>query len=108
MHVIHAWTLLYESLMRGHGGFAESEIRSCAHSEERRHRKALDSLLAKHTDGAARVHLIEGDADVVIPEFAKAQNVDLLVMGTVCRIGIPGFLSATPPRKSWMRWIAQS
>ena len=92
LHVIHAWTLLYESLMRGRGGFAESEIRSCADSEERRHRKALDSLLAKHTDGAARVHLIEGDADVVIPEFAKTQNVDLLVMGTVCRIGSPWFL----------------
>ena len=99
LHVIHAWTLLYESLMRGRGGFAESEIRSCANSEEQRHRKALDLLLAKHTDGAARVHLIEGDADVVIPEFAKTQNVDLLVMGTVCRIGVPGFFIGNTAEK---------
>lgn len=91
LHVIHAWALLYENLMRGHGGFAESEIRQYAKGEERTRQRALDALLAKHTDGAARVHLIEGGADVVIPQLAKAENVDLLVMGTVCRIGIPGF-----------------
>ncbi len=91
LHVVHAWTLAYESLMRGRGGFAESEIRSYAKNEAKQHRRALDALLAKHTDGTATVHLIEGDADVVIPKFTKTQDVDLLVMGTVCRIGIPGF-----------------
>ncbi len=90
LHVIHAWTLLYENLMRGHGGFTESEILDCGKGEERRHRNALDSLLAKYTDRTPTVHLIEGDADVVIPQFAKTENVDLLVMGTVCRTGIPG------------------
>lgn len=99
LHVIHAWTLPYEGLMRGRGGFPESAIRSCALNEELRHRRALDSLLARYADGAARVHLIEGDADVVIPEFAKTQNVDLLVMGTVCRIGIPGFFIGNTAEK---------
>ncbi|MAT16414.1 MAG: universal stress protein, UspA [Planctomyces sp.] len=99
LHVIHAWTLMYESLMRGHGGFVESEIRSYAYDEELRHRKSLDSLLAEHTDGAARVHLIEGDADKVIPQFTKAQNIDLLVMGTVCRLGIPGFFIGNTAEK---------
>ena len=41
----------------------------------------------------------EGDADAVIPEFAKTQNVDLLVMGTVCRIGIPGFFIGNTAEK---------
>jgi nucleotide-binding universal stress UspA family protein len=91
LHVIHVWTLLYQELMRGRGGFAESEIRQYAQREKRNRQKAMDSLLAHHTDGAAKVHLIEGDADVVIPEFAKAQDIDLVVMGTVCRVGIPGF-----------------
>lgn len=99
LHVVHAWTMLYESLMRAHGGFAESDIRSCAKIEERRHRKALDSLLRNYTDGGARVHLIEGDADAVIPEFAKTQKVDLLIMGTVCRIGIPGFFIGNTAEK---------
>jgi len=99
LHVIHAWTLLYEGLMRGRGGFAESEIRQYAKGEERNRQKALDALLAKHTDDAVRVHLIKGDADVVIPKFAKTQNVGLLVMGTVCRIGIPGFFIGNTAEK---------
>ena len=97
--MVHAWTLMYEGLMRGHGGFAESEIRGCADSEEKRHRKELDTLLAKHADGTAMVHLIEGDADDVIPQFTRDQSVDLLVMGTVCRTGIPGFFIGNTAEK---------
>lgn len=99
LHVIHAWTLLYENVMRWRGGLTETEIRRCADSAERRHRKALDTLIAKHTDGAAAVHLVEGDADVVIPQFTKTQGVDLLVMGTVCRTGIPGFFIGNTAEK---------
>jgi len=91
LHVIHAWKLLYENLMRGHGGFTETEIRNCAASEERRHRHTLNALLAQHVEGAATTHLIEGDAEVVIPHFTRIHQIDLLVMGTVCRTGIPGF-----------------
>lgn len=99
LHVIHAWTLLYVNLMRRPGGFAESEIRNYANDEAIKHRMALDSLVAKHTDGTARVHMIEGDADTVIPPFAKSENVDLLVMGTVCRTGIPGFFIGNTAEK---------
>jgi len=34
---------------------------------------------------------VEGWADKVIPEFAEQQHIDLIVMGTVSRTGIPGF-----------------
>ncbi len=91
LHVLHAWALPYENLMRGRGGYEETAIRACADSEKNRHRRALEALLARHTDGSATVHLVEGDADVVIPQFTRNRNVDLLVMGTVCRTGIPGF-----------------
>ena len=99
LHVIHAWTLLYEKVMRGRGGFTESEIRTFADREQCRQRKALDALLTKHTDGTATVHLIEGVANVVIPKFTKSRNIDLLVMGTVCRTGIPGFFIGNTAEK---------
>ena len=38
------------------------------------------------------VHLPKGDAVHAIPELVKELGVDLLVMGTVCRTGIPGFI----------------
>jgi nucleotide-binding universal stress UspA family protein len=37
-----------------------------------------------------RVHLTTGRADVVIPRLAKRHAVDLVVMGTIGRSGIPG------------------
>ena len=44
------------------------------------------------TDLKPHLHLIEGDPDDCIPELAMEQGIDLLVMGSVCRTGIAGFL----------------
>jgi len=91
LHVVHAWRVPYEGLMRGRAGFDEADIRRHADEEATRRRRMLESLIATHVDGRAMIHLVEGEADEVIPEFAETQNTDLLVMGTVCRTGIPGF-----------------
>ena len=42
--------------------------------------------------GRRFVHLLKGDPADVIAEFAKTSRVDLIVMGTVARTGIPGLL----------------
>ncbi len=54
----------------------------------------LDELLAGDTlEGLRhRIHLLEGEPRVRIPELAQQERIDLIVMGTVCRTGIPGFL----------------
>ena len=39
-----------------------------------------------------KVHLIKGDPSTVIPRVAKSQKIDLIVMGTVCRTGLPGLI----------------
>jgi nucleotide-binding universal stress UspA family protein len=38
------------------------------------------------------VHLIRGESKDVIPELAMKQKVDLIVMGTAARSGLPQFL----------------
>ena len=38
------------------------------------------------------VHLLKGHARDVIPKFAAKQRVELIVMGTVGRTGIPGVI----------------
>jgi len=92
LHVVHAWTLFGEHLMRRPGvGMAESEIRRYARLEAEKRRRALEALLAKLIGGTAEVHLIKGNAGSVIPQMATIKKVDLLVMGTVGRTGIPGF-----------------
>jgi nucleotide-binding universal stress UspA family protein len=92
LQVVHAWTLYGETLMRRPGvGLAESEIRRYAQQEAQKQRRALEALLAKHIGGMGEVNLVNGNAGSVIPQMAATMKVDLLVMGTVCRTGIPGF-----------------
>lgn len=55
---------------------------------------AFDQLLSSYRKQGHRVqeHVIQGDARIVIPEFAMTYGVDLIVMGTIGRTGLPGFL----------------
>jgi len=39
-----------------------------------------------------KVHLVKGKPSEEIPLMVKKYNVDLIVMGTVARTGIPGFI----------------
>ena len=63
----------------------------------RKHEQVLQRKLEKLFSGCPmgdidyQVHLIRGNPGLVIPEVAAKQNVDLIVMGTVCRTGVPGF-----------------
>ena len=90
-HVVHAWNTLGGDATRGRRWMTKSEIRYYAEQVADSHRKGLNQLLAKHTDGNAIVHMIQGRTSSVIPEVISNQQADLLVMGTVCRAGIPGF-----------------
>jgi universal stress protein E len=91
LHVAHAWTFHGEHLLRRPGQVPEAEIQVIVQQEADRHQAMLDALIAKHTTGNAQVHMLKGTAESVITELARKKKVDLLVMGTVCRTGIPGF-----------------
>ncbi|NNE00476.1 MAG: universal stress protein [Pirellulaceae bacterium] len=99
LHVAHAWTMVGESLLRGPGRFTEPEIQGYFQEEMRKHHELLNTLIAEHIDGIAKVHMVKGLAEFVIPDLAKSEKVDLLVMGTVCRTGIPGFFIGNTAEK---------
>ena len=44
-------------------------------------------------------HIVKGKADEVIPDLVEQQQIDLVVMGTVCRAGIPGFFIGNTAEK---------
>ncbi|MBU1057627.1 MAG: universal stress protein [Proteobacteria bacterium] len=44
-------------------------------------------------------HIVEGTADEVIPKLVHQHQIDLVVMGTVCRAGIPGFFIGNTAEK---------
>lgn len=42
--------------------------------------------------GKNKVHHVRGTPDRIIPQYVADENIDVLVMGTVARTGIPGFI----------------
>lgn len=61
----------------------------------------LDELVDTYAPGtpASRFHLLKGAADVLIPQVAKREQIDLIVMGTLNRTGISGFLIGNTAEK---------
>lgn len=93
LHIMHAWRLFRERDMRKHG-VTEKDIQEAKAQEKTQHKQRLDNLLSwlDVTDLKLHLHFVEGDAEVCLPELVVAQDIDLLIMGTVCRTGIAGLL----------------
>jgi nucleotide-binding universal stress UspA family protein len=71
----------------------ENEISQTIASTEQKHRSALDAMMAEaHLGGRIQIHHLKGRPDRMIPTFVADEQIDILVMGTVARTGIPGFV----------------
>lgn len=91
LHIVHAWNTFGGEVNRGRRWMSKQEIRLYIEKVAESHRDRLNQLLAKNGDGSEIVHMIQGRPEQVIPEIVSKEKADLLVMGTVCRTGIPGF-----------------
>ena len=93
LDIVHTWELPGEStLANGRGRIARSELDRLLDDTEKRHRHALDQLLMPYglNSESDNVHLLKGRSARMISEFTREQGIDLVVMGTLGRIGIPG------------------
>lgn len=98
LHVLNAWGISEESTLRNSGflKIPSEDIDSLIEAERKRSESMLDRLMQSypedHAAGGRRrqVHLTKGSPQQVIPEFARKQRVELIVMGTVARTGIRG------------------
>lgn len=102
LHVVHAWDAIGESAMRG--AFMrkpEEEVIAYVEQMRRKHAERLDAMMSEvmgqlGTDAVNYlkpvVHLVKGHARKEIPALARRIAADLIVMGTVARTGIPGFI----------------
>jgi nucleotide-binding universal stress UspA family protein len=92
LHIVSAWDVWMEKLLRRRAG--EDEVDRLASQQKVKVQKALDDLLQvpnANTDDI-RVHLRRGSAATAIGSVAQEIEADLLVMGTVCRTGLSGFM----------------
>ena len=95
LHIVHAWSVPYERLMRsGRARVSTAYVKRFVRETRIAHKTWLDELTAEYdlAELGAKVHLLKGDPGDVIPALAKKKRVELVVIGTVARTGIPGFL----------------
>lgn len=103
LHIAHAWEATGEEFMR-HGAFMqrpEQEIDAYVDQVRQHHAQLLDTLIAQVSAKLGKdttdfikpqLHMTKGAARKVIPELAEELQVDCIVMGTVARTGVPGFI----------------
>jgi nucleotide-binding universal stress UspA family protein len=92
LDVVHAWEVYRERLVRPRMSAEEfSTIEQSADSEAQR---GANLLLAAHglKADSPNVHLLHGSPDDVIPYFVSESQIDVVVMGSVGRRGVPGML----------------
>jgi universal stress protein E len=89
-HVLHAWEPYGASLMR-RGGLTDSEVQQYVVDSREGVRDDLERVIApfRHWMPPAHVHLERGDPRRVIATFAKRHRIDMIVIGTVERRGLP-------------------
>ncbi|MCW8928753.1 MAG: universal stress protein [Gammaproteobacteria bacterium] len=102
LHIVHAWQAYGEDRLRS--GLAYQPKAYVDSYVERIHKKQevfLNKIVADVIDKTGKeiahkiepkIHLLKGLAKDRIPEIVKDQKIDLIIMGTVGRTGIPGFI----------------
>jgi nucleotide-binding universal stress UspA family protein len=102
LHIVHAWEAIGESAMRGLiMRTPEEKLRAYVDQIRRQRESKLAKLMTRVTGHLGQnaldylkpeVHMVKGWKRKVIPALAKEIEADLIVMGTVARTGVPGFI----------------
>lgn len=102
LHIVHTWEAFAENTLRGlRIQTSEAQIESYIKQVKHQHESEMNALIRDATSHLSeeslnylkpRKHLVKGSARKEIPAVVKRINADLVVMGTVARTGIPGFI----------------
>jgi len=102
LHIVHAWEAIGESAMRG--AFLlrpEDEVVAYVEEVRQQHKQNLNVLVDEIIDNLGQnasdylkpqAHLLKGSPRSMIPALAGDIEADLVVMGTVSRTGVSGYI----------------
>ncbi len=100
-HAVHAWNLYGEAVLSASDDVNKKELARFVRETRNTHKGWLNELIKKYASKIPkdRIHLLKGDAEILIPELAKRKRIELIVMGTVSRTGIAGFFIGNTAEK---------
>jgi nucleotide-binding universal stress UspA family protein len=91
LHVVHVWSHSREPYF-GSISTLDREVAQMTQELQAQRRSELDALvrgcLLKDLD--SEIHFLVDDPEFAIPHLAASLHIELIVMGTVCRTGLPG------------------
>jgi universal stress protein E len=101
LFVIHAWTLWGEHLLKGYGGVSPASLEKLLADRHLETLTAVQQLVAAQVPAERQpeVLVVKGDAREAIPAAVREHQIDLLVMGTVARAGVSGFVIGNTAEK---------
>ncbi|RKZ63840.1 MAG: universal stress protein [Gammaproteobacteria bacterium] len=102
LHVVQVWSVYGEGYMQMRGSMSDKSIRDLRKRNKRQSASQLDSLLAGvDLKGIISHRHLPRNKDVAkaIVKLTKNKAIDLLVMGTVCRTGLAGFIIGNTAEK---------
>ena len=102
LHVVHVWDAIGETVINSvfHDA-SEEEVAAYVEQARRQNAANLDALMREVTSNIGQdtsdylrlqMHLIKGTPRKEVPVFAEKIKADPVVIGTVARTGIPGFI----------------
>ena len=100
--VIHTWSYNLEShVQSGRVKVPQNKIDEWGRGVRDKHRRLLGELLQLYDleNLMHQVYLLKGEAGRLIPALAAANEIELIVMGTVSRTGIAGLLIGNTAEK---------
>lgn len=95
LHIAHAWQADAENLVRyWNSDLSDEDMLRFSEKIRQQHLSALEFEIRAVRDAMpdVQVHAAKGDAKEVIPSLVSNHGIDLLVMGTIGRIGLPGLV----------------
>ncbi len=95
LHVLSCWSLYGEDALRFSNFLKvpEEKLEAIMKEEEKNNISQQNSLIKRYeSDYKIQAHLIKGDPVDAIPKFSHENDINVVVMGTVARSGIPGLL----------------
>jgi universal stress protein E len=102
LHIVTVWDAVGESFMRrAFSDMSEVKIVNYIDRARMQHKKNMETLFDEVCNTVSKdamnylkpqMHLVKSWARKEIPELTKHIEIDLIIMGTVVRTGIPGFI----------------
>ena len=101
LHIVHCWMAIEQSVLGTTGGIPVEERRRYNREAKENRSTLLQTYLERLEIDAAttQIHMPKGEAGDLIPRLAAEWDIELIVMGTVARSGIPGFFIGNTAEK---------